>query len=236
MKKIILMAAIAVFSISSYAQVSFGAQVGANLGMGKETYGFTNAPTLSSNAKVGFLIGVLAEVGFGKLAFRPELNFVQRGSKSGVNFYNGFSTSSYSRKLTLNYIDIPLNVVYKLEIGKTGKVFFGLGPAIEIGLSGKDDYADQDNNGNPFTKHDVKFDGKKAANTSSNDFDTHYKRVDIGANVLAGFQLPMGVFAKLGYNLGFANIDPNKDDPNYLSTYKNRGFNICVGYMLGSKK
>ncbi|MEO6669275.1 MAG: porin family protein [Ferruginibacter sp.] len=237
MKKIILIAAIAVCSISSYAQVSFGAQVGANLGMGKSKYDYSDpiygAPSLTSDPKVGFLIGVLAEVPFGKLSFRPELNFVQKGSKDGYNFsYAGFYDND-SRKRTLNYIEVPLNVTYNLEIGKTGKVFFGLGPAVAIGLSGNYKYANGD-------KYKVKFDGLKLDDYDSpGDADNeHLKRVDVGLNVLGGFQLGMGAFAKIGYTYGFVNIDPNKDnnDAEDRSTYKNRGFNICIGYMIGGKK
>ena len=226
MKKILLMTAIAVFSISSYAQLQFGGQIGANLGLGHATdqyvdpiYGGIN---VANDPKVGFLIGVLGEVGFGKLAFRPELNFVQKGSKSG---YNGLGSSA--DKLTLNYIEVPLNVVYNIKLSKLGKVFFGLGPAIGIGLSGKDKYIDVDDNGNAITvKEDIKFDGDK----NSTDNKLHYKRTDIGANILAGFQLPMGVFAKLGFTYGFSNIDPYTD-----YKYKNRCFNICVGYIIGKK-
>lgn len=226
MKKIILITAIAVCSISSYAQVSFGAQVGANLGMGHTTLDYVGADPVTNNVKVGFLIGVLAEIDFGKIAFRPELNFVQKGGKNGFNY--GFGLSSATRKLTLNYIDIPLNVVYKMNLGgKDSKLFFGLGPDVGIGLSGNDSYDDTDGNGNTFTKHKVKFDGKK----NSSDFDTHLKRVDIGLNILAGYQLPMGVFGKIGYTLGFPNLDPNDDQ-----SYKNRGVSICIGYMLGGKK
>lgn len=228
MKKIILIAAIAITSINSYAQVSFGVQLGANLGMGhyKDNYYYGYAtPAVANDPKVGFMLGALAEVDFGKLAFRPELNFIQKGSKSGYDAYYGYTSSA--SKITLNYVEIPLNVVYNLNVGSVGKAFFGVGPAIGIGISGKEK--------NGADKYDVKFDGKKSAELPANDNDTHLKRMDIGANILAGFQLSMGVFAKVGYTHGFSNIDPNKDDPNYLTEYHNRGVSFCVGYMLGSK-
>ncbi|MFT3908565.1 MAG: porin family protein [Ferruginibacter sp.] len=226
MKKIILIAAIAVCSISSYAQLSYGGQIGGNLGMGH----FTNDdPYLSSLAiandpKVGFMIGVVGQVEFGKLAFRPELNFVQKGSK------NGGSSLYYTsvNKLTLNYIEVPLNVTYNLEVGKVGKVFFGLGPAIGIGLGGKNKYSESDGYDYYSAKADVKFDGKKDSELSSDDVDTHLKRVDVGANIIGGLQLPMGLFAKVGFQLGLIDLNPNDN-----SKYKNRGVSLCVGYMFG---
>ncbi|MFT3908564.1 MAG: porin family protein [Ferruginibacter sp.] len=230
MKKIILLAAIAVCSISSYAQFAFGVQLGPNLELSKAkddqyTSGIYN---LENDPKVGFLIGVLAEVGFGKLAFRPELNFIQRGSKTGLAGYNQL-------KFNLNYVEVPLNVVYNLKLSKVGKVFFGLGPNVGIGLGGKIKYENGES-----TK--VAFDGKKEP---THDDKAHFKRMDIGANIIAGFQLKMGVFAKLGFTYGFSNLYPDKNYPhydnngNYVGTYdqsyKNRSVNLTIGYMLGKK-
>ncbi len=220
-----LLAAFAVFSIASYAQCSFGGQVGANLGMGQAKFNYAGY-ALTNDPKVGFLIGVVAQVDFGKLSFRPELNFVQKGSKSGIT-YGGFY-DDYSSKRTLNYIEVPLNVTYNMDLGP-GKLFFGLGPAVGIGLSG----TDKDSDG----KTKIKFDGLKYDDYDSDadDENGHLKRVDVGLNILAGYQLPMGVFAKIGYTHGFSNVDPNKgnSDPDERSTYKNRGVSICVGYMFG---
>ncbi|MEO8771747.1 MAG: porin family protein [Ferruginibacter sp.] len=241
MKKIILIAAIAVCSISSNAQVSFGAQVGASLGMGHASTDYVDpyygAVSVTNDPKVGFLIGVLGEVEFGKIAFRPELNFIQKGSKSG-GYYYGIGTGSNATKRTLNYVELPLNVVYNLELGKIGKTFFGLGPNLGFGISGKDKNV-YDSYNDRYVTRKIKFDGKKTdPNATTDDGYNHLKRTDIGLNILAGFQLEMGAFVKVGYTLGLNDIDPDKNnsDPSYRSSYKNRGVSICVGYMLGGKK
>ena len=237
MKKIILLALIAISSTVSFAQFQFGAQIGANLGLGHSTYDYVDPVygglDIANDPKVGFMIGVLGEVGFGKLAFRPELNFIQKGSKAGYGSVLTGTSGAYSSKLTLNYVEVPLNVVYNINLSKAGKVFFGLGPAVAFGLSGK-----QKDNSAVNSKVDVKFDGKKSDDiTSASDVDRHYKRVEVGLNVLAGFQLSMGAFVKLGYTHGFIDIDPDKDNalPEDRSSYKNRGFSICIGYMIGKK-
>ncbi len=228
MKQFIVLIAIVFFSISSQAQISFGGQIGANLGMGHQTNDVDDVFETSAainDPKIGFLVGVVAEIDFGKLGFRPELNFVQKGSKSGS--VNGYAYDDDIEKFTLNYLEIPLNVVYNLKVGRAGKVFFGLGPAIGIGLSGTDKFSTYDDNGDRYSgKIKIKFDGKENAN----DGNGHFKRIDIGANVLGGIQLPMGFFAKVGFTYGFTNISPYKD-----FEYKNRGVSLCVGYMLGGK-
>ncbi len=236
MKKLILsFALIAITTLGANAQVSFGIQAGANFAMGKSStdiaipgYALTNDP------KVGVLGGFLAEIPFGdKIAFRPEFNFIQKGSKSGFSFI-GSGSDEY--KYTLNYIELPLNVVYKLPVG-AGNFFFGLGPALAFGLSGKVKYTDASNSAYNETL-DIKFDGKKDDDiTNPSDNDIHLKRFDVGLNLIAGYKLPMGVFFRVAYTHGFMDVDPNKDnrDPDDRRSYKNRGVNIGVGYMFGSK-
>ena len=220
MKKIFLMAAVAFCSIQSYAQISFGGQIGVNLGMGQNNVNAVTA-AITNDPKVGFEIGAVADIHiFGKLDFRPELNFVQKGSKAGA-YYAGGSYYAYSVKRTLNYFELPLNVVYKMSFnGSKNQLFFGAGPSFGVGLFG----ADKPANGSKVT---IKFDD----NSNSNASDEHLKRLDIGVNILAGYQLDMGVFARVSYTHGLPDIDPENN-----KTYRNRGVSLTIGYMLGSKK
>ncbi len=232
MKKLILLAAFAVTTSIASAQVSFGVQLGANIAFGKRTtVDNSGLPTAFSNdPKVGVIGGFLAEIPLGStLAFRPELNFIQKGSKTNSTF----SIYESNSKITLNYIEMPLNVVYKLNVG-SGNFFFGLGPTLAFGISGKiktTDPNDPTNNENTT----VKFDGKKDADLSATDDKAHLKAFDFGANIIAGYKLGMGVFFKLGYTYNFVELDPNHSDTDKPS-YKNRGFNVCVGYMIGGSK
>ena len=233
MKKIILIAVFALLSKASFEQVSFGVQLGANIGMGKYK-SYDSDPLFSAITNkpiVGIVGGFIGEIPFGgKLAFRPELNFIQKGGKSVL-------TSSYGGELkrTLNYIQLPLNVVYKIPVG-SGSVFFGLGPEFAFGISGKDKVSGSSTPADNTT-YDVKFDGKKSDGVTDPTYyqKDHLKSFDLGANILAGYKLGMGVFVKLGYTLGLMEIDPDKSnaDPVDQTSYKNRGFNICVGYMIG---
>ena len=251
MKKLILLAAFAVTTSIASAQVSFGVQLGANIAMGKATFDGVNplyTTSIGNDPKVGIMGGFVAEIPVGgKLAFRPELNFIQKGSKTNATFASFGISDVDNHKLTLNYIEVPLNVVYKLDLG-AGNLFFGLGPTVAIGISGKDKVSNDAYPGDPDYNYTnkVNFDGKKSdevANSTPAEQDayykeTHLKRIDIGANIIAGYKLPMGLFAKLGYTYNFMDIDPNKKnaDPDDRSSYKNRGFSICVGYMIGGSK
>ena len=202
MKKLILLAAFAIISVIAFGQATFGFQAGGNLAFGKQK--FNTDPTypvaLTNDPKVGFLVGVLGEIPIGsKLAFRPELNFIQKGGKSNSTFTFFGSTSGYDQNITLNYIQLPLNVVYKLPVG-SGNFFFGLGPELAFGISGKDKISSKTDPSDPDVNRTatVKFDGKKSDDiTDPKDNDLHLKRFDAGANIIAGYQLGMGVFLSL---------------------------------------
>src|SRR5690349_14562794 len=61
--------------------------------------------SVTSDIKTGFGGGLVAHVPVSKyLSFRPELKYVQKGGK--------LSEDGYSDKLTLNYIELPVNFVF----------------------------------------------------------------------------------------------------------------------------
>jgi Outer membrane protein beta-barrel domain len=222
MKKVFLFAAFAVTAVATQAQVKFGAHAGINAASFTSKFkSGTQTVTEKSKSKAGFTIGAVAEISItDAVVFRPELNFTQKGGKvketvSGVTDESTLST---------NYLELPLNVIYKFEAG-AGNVFVGAGPSIGFGLSGKAKFKES-GTGIPTVEgsQSVKFDGKDNAN----DGKAHLKSLDFGANFLAGYQMSNNIFFKASYSLGLSNIDPDKDN-----TTKNKGFGFTVGYMFG---
>lgn len=210
MKKLLFIAVLTTGSATSFAQTTFGVQAGVNVASQNSKQ---SGLTLKTDPKTGFMIGAVAEVPFGSsINFRPELNFIQKGGK--LDF------SGSTAKLTLNYIELPLNFVYNTTAG-SGTVFFGAGPSFGFGISGKEKSVQA---GSPDVSVDVKFDGKKDA-TDDND---HLKAFDYGANILAGYKMSNGLFLKAGYTFGLANISPENG-----SKTRNNGLSFTVGYMFG---
>ena len=221
MKKVFLMAAIAAFSTTSFAQTTFGIQAGANIASAKMEQTESGVTSkLNTDSKTGFLIGAVAEVPFGtSINFRPELNFIQKGFK----YSKSTGGLGVSNKTTLNYIELPLNFVYHAEAG-AGTVFFGAGPSFGFGISGK---SKTTQTGEPDENQDVKFDGKKDADVT--DQNVHLKAFDFGVNATAGYKMANGVYLSVGYTFGLANIDPNAN-----SSFKNiGGLSLKLGYMFG---
>ncbi len=218
-KTIFLLAAMmAVISFKSFAQPSFGIQAGGNMGFAQTEYAGND--DVSNKARFGFLAGGVAEIPFGPVSFRPEINYIQKGFKNeGSDVLNGVTTTTKT-KARLNYIEMPLNFVYNIDAG-SGKVFLGLGPNIAYGVSGNFRVSGQ-------PAQDVEFDNDESTTGQ------RYKRWDIGADAIAGYRCSMGLFVDLGFTLGLTDISTNRSRSNpYYFTQKNHGLNLKVGYLFG---
>ncbi|HEY9706098.1 MAG TPA: porin family protein, partial [Allocoleopsis sp.] len=144
--------------------------------------------------------------------FQPGLNFTQKGGK--FNLSEVGLPGSGDVDFVLNYIEVPLNVLFKTKAG-SGNFFIGAGPSLSFGMSGK---AKLDNE-----EEDINF--------GSNEQNDDYKPFDFGGNIVAGYQLSNGVFIAINYNATLNNIDTDSD-----ITTKNKYFGIRLGYILGKKK
>jgi hypothetical protein len=230
MKKVTLIAAAICAAMGVHAQVSFGIQAGVNFATTQvEIYNTSASATreLDTKSRTGFAGGFLADVPISTtFSFMPELNFVQKGYE-----YESTSGAIVSKaKDKLNFIEIPLNIVYKAEVGM-GHVFVGLGPSVGFGISGKNERSlSGAGNGFDFNeKRDVKFDGDENAS----DNKLHLKTLDLGGNAVGGYMLSNGLFLKVGYTYGFSNLSPDFASPRDDEKYNTRGFSVKLGYMFG---
>lgn len=212
---IILLAALT----PAFAQsVKLGISAGVN--ESKATVGETQS---SINWLGGLNAGVFAEVEFGNLSLRPGVFFSQKGYKSTtvliVNTPGGAPGSfNASGRIRLNYLEIPVNVLYNISISP-GKIFLGGGPYYGYALSGHSkgstvaDYGNGPTYNN--TEYDVEF-GK----------DGSFKRSDFGLNAIAGIKLKNNLLFSVNYGFGLTNLI--QSDPN--EKVKNRVAALSVGY------
>ena len=209
MKKIItLFTLVAIAAQIAQAQKStFGFTAGATLS--KLTAKFEGA-SISTKSKIGFTAGVTGDIPISKeFSFMPAVNFVQKGGK--------LKSESSESTTNLNYIEIPLNFVYRTP-GQSGHLFIGAGPSFAYGISGK--MKDND----PMQPTDVKV---KFGTSNEDDF----KPLEIGANILLGYLFKNGFNIAANYNMGLNNIVPQegvKGHNNYLG--------LRLGMMLAGKK
>lgn len=195
MKKVLLFAVVVLFAISANAQVRFGVKAGLNSANQKYSVDGAMGLGVTTDPIIGFHLGVIADMATSeKFSFQPGLLFSQKGAKSG------------DVKTTVNYIDVPLNLM--LKFGSSDfKILAFAGPSLSYAISGKTD-------------------GEKIEFGSESG---QMKRMDIGLGFGAGAQYN-SFQGTIGYNMGFSNLS-NEDG----LKVKNRVLSFSVAYLFGGK-
>ncbi len=202
------------------AQLGYGPELG--LGISTVRFapdqGYTAA---SSSAIPSIRIGGLGDVGFNKkLYFQSGLYFVTRGQNRNFSFYTSDSlNNAVDETLRLNYLDIPLNVVYKTGRQGKGRVMLGIGATFSYLLYGTNKIHSQGK------VSDTAFNNTTLARMDSGP--NAVPRNDLGINLMAGYELPTGLFFKLYYTVGFQDYGPGTEID------KNRILGVSAGYMFG---
>ena len=210
MSKRIYLVLLAVVLTASYAQaqLTFGARAGLNLTNMKMKMG---SISMSPDMKPGIQLGVVGEFGLSESFFiQPGIVFAQQGCK--------MDSWGESVTMNLNYIQVPVNAQYKLDLGNM-KLLLQAGPYLGVGVNGK---------------LKAKVDGKKESEKIEFGKDG-LKRFDFGLGIGAGLQFG-NIQAGLGYNLGLANIADSDDDIEFSSGKTktiNNGIVLTVTYFFG---
>lgn len=224
-KKIYVILLVAVLTAGfAQAQFKFGARAGLNLTTfgGGDSEGMVLGTELSPKMKPGFQIGVVGEYAFNEeFAIQPGIVFTTQGAKyNGSETYSGINIT-YDASFNLNYIRVPVNFLYKLDLGGA-KLLFQAGPYFGLGIGGKVK-SDASGGGVEYSSDfKVKF-GKEGDDDDIMYFD---KTLEVGLGLGVGVQFLENFQVGLGYNLGFTSMF--KDE-----TLKNNGFALTFTYLFG---
>ena len=157
---------------------------------------------LENDMLLGFHGGVNVQIPIApEFYFQPGLMFAVKGAKNTTTILG----SEITDEIKLNYVEVPLNLVYKGALGN-GFVMLGFGPYVAYGISGKKVVT-----GNSF----------------SYERGVDYNALDAGANIFVGFEMASGIFLQLDTQFGMLDIDPNENN-----TAKNTGFGLSLGYRF----
>lgn len=215
-KKTVSLLIAAAFAAPVFAQemtvtanrTTFGVRAGVNFQNinGKDEEG----DKLENKLMTGFHAGVNAEIPVGTGTYvQPGILYSLKGAK----------IEDSDTKVKISYIDIPVNFIYKPVLG-TGNMVLGFGPYVGFGIGGK---VDDGNN-----EEDIEF-TKEYTNSNSPQF----KRMDAGANFLAGYEFANRFSFQLNAQLGLIDINPKipnaSDDETNL---RNTGWGLSVGYRF----
>lgn len=225
MKKLLFFAAI-FFTISAHSQTRFGIEAGAIGSVFKIKP--VDDGDMKYKLKPGVKIGVFAEIPMSNNVFiNPALNYVYKGGKATTDYDDEFGTYHDEYTISHNYLELPVNIIYKINGMNNPGLYFGAGPVLGYGLSGeiksKSNWVENDEAGDDEDNAKVKFDGKK----DTDDEYVHFKALEVGANVLVGYELGNGLSVQAQYRPNFSNLSPDSD-----YSYKNTYFGFSLRYRF----
>ncbi|HUM66655.1 MAG TPA: porin family protein [Chitinophagaceae bacterium] len=213
-KNLVIAIAAILFSGAIYAQsaTTFGIRAGVNFqNLTGEDF---DGDKLENKLKTGFHAGLNAEIPVGIDFFvQPGVLFSTKGAKV-------FDSDD---KVNLSYIEVPVNFVYKPELG-TGRLILGFGPYAAFAIGGQ--YKPE--NGNDI---DIEFENEITAAQAISG--VYFKRFDAGANLLFGYEFANKLSVQLNGGLGLVNINPKVEGLSTDSKTKNTGFGVSLGYRFG---
>jgi OmpA-OmpF porin, OOP family len=243
MKRISLTVSLSLFFvIVSHAQLKIAIVGGGHQSKVLEDNSLPDWDSLKKNysGRNGVHLGFMADLRFNDRSnfyFQPSVLFFTKGRNyktrpvdTTIVFKRGFGLEDslvntvylQTQKQFINYIDIPLNVVYKLKLGKKANFIIGGGPYVSFfydGLHQKDDIV-----------VDVKFTSEENKDLPVGKGAGKYSILNYGINGLAGFEFGR-VFLTANYSRGLNDFYEPSD---YTATnYKHEVMGATLGIFLG---
>jgi OOP family OmpA-OmpF porin len=242
MKRISLVVSFCAFCfLSSYSQLRVAIIGGGHQSKVLEENNIPGWDSLQNNytGRNGVHAGFMADLRFseksnfyfqpGVLFFTKGRNFQTQAVDSSVVFKRPLLPDSVvntqyieNRKQHLNYIDIPLNIIYKLRLGKKASFILGGGPYVSFFYNG-------------FERKDMTLVQVRLTTEENKDLPIgkgtgKYSTLDYGVNGLAGFELGR-IFLTANYSRGLKDFYEPAD---YIATeYKHEIMGASLGIFLG---
>ena len=178
MKKVFVLIAVAIVSMSAMAQVQFGAKVGVDA---------TNfwGKDIKHGMQLNYQAGLLMEYKFSpKFAIAPEVVFAAQGGKDNAYYLEvGDMTIKKDMTYHTNYINVPV----MMKFYTSPKFSIDFGPQVGFNVFSKYSLDDVDD----FKAVDIK---------------DATKSVDFGLGMGGTYNLTDNAFVQARYNLGLTNV------------------------------
>ncbi|WP_344980669.1 porin family protein [Compostibacter hankyongensis] len=200
MKKWYLAVAAMLIAGTTFAQTTFGLRVGPNFSSATQK---VDGEKETSKIITGVAGGAYANIPIATdFYIQPALQYEGKGGKA----------KDFDVTTRLNYLTLPIDFVYKPEMGDGSNWIVGVGPYLGYGLGGK-----------------VK--GGDETTSDQDPFDSEFglKRFDAGANVQVGYEFNNGFNIGLNTELGLLNLVQDGDNDN---SFRNTSFGVSVGYTF----
>ncbi|MFB6456224.1 outer membrane beta-barrel protein [Chitinophaga sp. Hz27] len=229
MKRTLLILTVLFFCSNAQAQFRFGMKAGAGSSYHSKADPQQYVIDYRYSNKFSYYAGITADWQVcNHFSVQPSLLYSSKGSASSfshiINGTNGFDKFQYAGDVRLNYLELPINLLFKQKLG-AGKAFIGTGLYGALYLNGH-------KNGDFLIREmpDIKtpwadilpatFEGRSGPLHRGGQPDA--KLWDTGINFTAGYELPLGLQIALNYNAGF----------NETYYGKNRVYSVSLSYYL----
>lgn len=169
----------------------------------------TNSIIIGYHAGINVLIPIAPDINF-----QPGLLFSTKGA---IN-----KDATPDLKYHLNYIEVPLNLVYRGQLGNNF-ILVGFGPYLGYALGGNVMVGSD--------KRKIVF--QNTVQTGDPLTTPFMRRFDAGANIFAGYELSSGLYFTLNTQLGLLKINPeDKRFSGDKTSLKNTGYGLSVGFRF----
>ncbi|MCC6289995.1 MAG: OmpA family protein [Chitinophagaceae bacterium] len=152
----------------------------------------------------GFHAGVFAEIPIGKkgnFAVLPSLQYTNKGREFAKSYDSTKSfnsdTSSILSSWKANYVELPVNLIYKLPLTKKVNFIIGAGGYVSYLLNSKTSYDIYNASGEHQSYNDKLTYGDQVKT---------YNKIDYGINAIAGFDFNDRILFTANYSKGLANF------------------------------
>lgn len=147
---------------------------------------------------------------------------------SNVQEGGGLYRQEDDNKVRVNYLELPLNLEFKFSALRHTDLFIGFGPYFAAAVGGKiktertRTLLSNENIGS----HTV---AERHLDIGTNGIADDIKPMDVGLNFNAGLECRSGLFFRVNFGMGVANISPDGNDNNSL---RNFGSSLSLGYLF----
>lgn len=195
---------------------SFVLPDGLGFEIGYSQSSFCNNST--SNIAIGSLTaGLLFNMELGEhFAIQPGLRYLTKGNKLESNL-----DVETNEKLSLHYLELPANLIWKP--GKVGnaRIMIGGGPYIAYLAGSKERF-----------QTPALSDGGDVLPSAPQYSEKNINKTEWGLDGFIGVQSPDGFFIKAGTEFGMMDLNKNSTGSGYGSNYS---MMVTVGYIIGGK-
>lgn len=245
MKNLIAFLLVMLSASSTYAQPKIALTGGLqSASVSPDFIAYPDTLRKTSSQKTGIVLGVVANIPITKrLSFHTGILYSGKGSES-TQFYDTANlyvktkdlpanqkTKPYSlnRKLNLQYIDVPLNLVYKLPLGKNSHFTIGAGPQVSIFYNGSTSFTTLSVTQDSASASSVRtyIDVKENNDLAVGKIPKKYRVLHLGTSAFLGVDFSR-IFLHINYTKGLGAFYEEED-----RKYKHQTLGLSLGVFLG---